>query len=103
MTESILDTMVILYFTLVPALFLSLQIWLSLRRKLLWGFLVPAIWSALGTWILIKGYQEDKTISYELLIVFLVGDLLLLGLLALCRYLKKRRLMQKPVDQPKKR
>lgn len=91
MPESFYDMMVVLYFTVVPVLFISLQILLSTRKKLLWGFIVPVIWSVLGAWILIKGYLADKQLSYELLIVFLAGDILLYGILILCRYLKGKR------------
>ncbi len=103
MPESFYDQMVIVYFTLVPALFLSFQVFLSTRRRLLWGAIVPLIWSALGAWILIKGYLEDKQLSYELLIVFLVGDFFLLGLLVLCRYLKSRGLKKQSTHQTKKK
>lgn len=102
MPESFYDTVVILYFTVVPVLFLSLQVLLSTRSKLLWGFIVPMIWSALGAWILMKGYLADRQLSYEMLIVFLVGDIILLALLALCRYLRRRKHKQKPSDQAKK-
>jgi hypothetical protein len=101
MPESFYDTMVVLYFTVVPLLFLSLQVLFSTRKKLIWGFIVPVIWSALGAFILIRGYREDKSISYELLIVFLAGDFILLGLLALCRYLKRRG--KKPADMAKRK
>ena len=97
MPESFYDMVVILYFTVVPVIFISLQILLSTRKKLIWGFVVPVIWSALGAWILIKGYLDDKQLSYEMLIVFLVGDILLVGLLVLSRYLMGRRLKKTTV------
>lgn len=97
MPESFYDMVVTLYFTVVPVLFISLQILLSTRKKLIWGFVVPVIWSALGAWILIKGYLDDKQLSYEMLIVFLVGDILLVGLLVLCRYIMGRRLKKTTV------
>ncbi len=102
MPESFYDTVVIICFTVVPVLFLSLQVLLSTRRKLQWGFIIPVIWSALGAWILIKGYLADRQLSYEMLIVFLVGDIILFALLVLCRYLKRRNFKKKPSDQAKK-
>lgn len=101
MPESFYDMMVVLYFTVVPVLFISLQILLSTRKRLIWGFIAPVIWSALGAWILIKEYLADKRLSYELLLVFLAGDLLLFGLLALCRYIKGRRLNKSAVKGKK--
>ncbi len=91
MPESFYDMVVVLFFTVVPVVLLSLQTLLSTRKRYVWGFIVPILWSALGVWILIRGYMEDKEFSYEMLIVFLAGDVILFGVMALCRYLKGKR------------
>lgn len=91
MPESFYDMVVVLFFTVVPVVLIGAQILLSTRKNYLWGFIVPILWSALGAWILIKGYLDDKTFSFEMLIVFLVGDVVLLGILALFRYLRRKR------------
>jgi hypothetical protein len=91
MPESFYDMVVVLFFTVVPVVLIGAQILLSTRKSYLWGIVVPILWSALGAWILIKGYLEDKMFSFEMFIVFLVGDAILLGILALFRHLKRRK------------
>ncbi len=91
MPESFYDMVVVLFFTVVPVVLIGAQIFMSTRKKLLWGFVVPFLWSALGTWILIRGYLSDKQFSFEMLIVFLVGDAVLFGILALFNHRKRRK------------
>jgi uncharacterized membrane protein YeaQ/YmgE (transglycosylase-associated protein family) len=93
MPESFYDMVVVLFFTVVPVVLIGAQVIMSTRKKYIWGFIVPILWSALGAWILIKGYLDDKHFSFEMLIVFLIGDAVLLGILALFRYLRRRKRM----------
>ena len=91
MPESFYDSVVIIAFTVVPITLILLQILLSTRKKLLLGFIVPLLWTVLGAWMLIRGYMEDRDFSFELLTVFLVGDIILLAILALFKYLKEKK------------
>jgi len=71
--------------------FLLMQIFLSTRRRLFWGFIVPVLWSALGVWMTITNYRHESSYILELVFFYLIGDLLFIGLLILIRYLKRRK------------
>lgn len=88
MPESFYDTVVLLFFTVIPLILILLQ-WFLSTKKLAWGFVIPAIWSAFGIWMLIAGRGDDVRYSFELFLFFLGGDVLLLGILSLIKYLKK--------------
>lgn len=91
MPESFYDTIVILFFTVVPIILLLIQVLLSTRRKPVWGLVVPLLWTLLGTWVILSGYFQGRGFSGELFIVFFLGDLILTGVMVLMRYIKKKR------------
>ncbi|MHB8131739.1 MAG: hypothetical protein ACYDEX_22410 [Mobilitalea sp.] len=91
MSDSFYDTSVILFFSVVPLVLLLLQAFLSARKRILWSALVPTLWTALGAWMVIAGYYGGRGISGELIIFFLAGDLLLIGITAFIRNWKKKR------------
>jgi uncharacterized membrane protein len=89
MPESFYDTVVILFFTVLPVILILLQILLSSRKKIVWGFVVPLLWTALGIWM-IAGRQDKSSFTAELVLFFAAGDIILIGIMLLVRYLKKR-------------
>jgi hypothetical protein len=91
MPETFYDTIVVLFFTVVPLVFLFLHTFLSTRKRLVWSLIVPTLWTALGMWMMVAGYVQDRNFSWELLIFFLVGDLLLIGIAAIVSSRKKRK------------
>ncbi|MBH1940729.1 hypothetical protein I5677_07500 [Mobilitalea sibirica] len=92
MSDAFLNTIVILTFTLVPITMILLQIFLAKRKKLVWGFVVPVLWSVIGaTWIIKSNQKEDAKYLFGLFLLFIIGDLVLLGILALMRQLKKKK------------
>lgn len=80
------DLLVVLIFT-VP--FLMLQALLSARKKLLWGFIIPILWTALGAWVAIKSSESGH--MSEMILFFLATDIILFGILVLVRYLKRKK------------
>lgn len=91
MPESFYDTVVILFYTVIPLVLILLQVLFSRRKRPAWGFIVPALWTALGIWILVSGQKNDSQYSLELCIFFLGGDAILLCVMALTRYLKGKK------------
>lgn len=86
MSEAFYNTIVLLFFTVFTLLLIGLHIFFATRKRLAWGFIIPFLWSALGIWILFVRYSD------EVLIYFMAGDLILFGILALIRNIKKKRL-----------
>lgn len=91
MPESFYDTVVILFFTVLPITLILLQIFLSSRKKTVLGFVLPLLWTALGIWIISAGRKDTSSFTTELLIFFAAGDIILIGIMLLVKYLKKRR------------
>lgn len=91
MSDSFYDIIVILFYTAVPAIFIILQAILSTRRKMIWGFILPALWTIMGLWMLIRNYKTGSLFALELMLFFLAGDVILFGVMALIRYLKQKR------------
>lgn len=92
MPESFYNTIVILLLTVVPFMLLLLHTFLATRKRVAWGLVVPVIWTALGLWMIISGYQQDRGFSWELIIFFLGGDLILFGIWSLIRYMKRKKI-----------
>ena len=82
------DLLIILLF-IVP--FLLIQILLSTRRRLFWGFIIPVLWTAFGVWMIISNYKHGSSFIPELIIFYLIGDMVLIGMLILFKYLKRRK------------
>lgn len=82
------DLLIILLF-LIP--FLLMQIFFSTRRRLFWGFIIPILWTSLGVWMTISNYKHESSYILELVIFYLIGSFLLIGMLILIRYLKRRK------------
>lgn len=95
MSDSFYDMIVVLFFTAVPVTLILIQLFLAGRKKLIWGFIVPILWTSLGAWMIIRNHNEGSLFSFELVGFFLLGDGLLLGLLALVRVLKIKRQQRK--------
>lgn len=87
---TIWDDLLIIALFLVP--FLLIQIFLSTRKKLFWGFVIPVLWTALGVWMVISNYRNDSSYIMELIVFYLTGNLLFIGLLLLFRHLKRRKI-----------
>jgi hypothetical protein len=83
------DDLLIICLFLIP--FLLIQIFFATRRRLLWGFVIPLLWTALGAWMVVNSYKKDSSNILELIFFYLTGDLLLTGILILFRYLKRRK------------
>lgn len=91
MPEKFYDIVVILFFSVIPLILIVLQCVLSLRRKLVYGFIIPALWSTLGAWMLIAGRGDEVQFGFELFLFFLGGDVILFGILALIKYRKRQK------------
>lgn len=76
MQDKYYDIITILLLTVVPLLLLLLHIFLSTRKRLIWSLLVPVLWTSLGAWMIIAGY-EDFGFSRELFVFYLLGDVIL--------------------------
>ncbi|CUH91733.1 hypothetical protein [Herbinix luporum] len=70
--------------------FLILQVFFSTRKKLIWGIIVPVLWSAFGVWHIISNYRQQSQNIKELIIFYIIGNLILIGILVLVRYIKGR-------------
>ncbi len=86
---TIWDDLLIILVLLIP--FLLIQVFLSSRRRLFWGFIAPALWSVLGVWMIISNHKNDSTYITELIIFYLAGDLIFVGILLLIRYFKRKK------------
>lgn len=82
------DLLIILIFSLP---FMFLQVLLSTRKKLILGFIVPVLWTALGVWSIISNYKGGSSYIRELIIFFLIGDLIFIGVLGLMRWLRMKK------------
>ncbi|NLO08579.1 MAG: hypothetical protein GX129_01755 [Clostridiales bacterium] len=83
------NDLLIIFLFLLP--FLLIQIFLSTRRKLFWGFIIPVLWTAFGIWITISNYKHESSYILELVFFYLIGNLIFIGMLILFRYLKRRK------------
>lgn len=86
---TIWDDLLIIFLFLIP--FLLMQIFLSTRRKLIWGFIIPVLWTAFGIWMASSNYRHESSHIIELVFFYLLGNLIFIGMLILFRYLKKRK------------
>ena len=77
MPEKYFDLITILLLTVLPLILLLLHMYLSARRAVIYSFLVPMLWTALGVWMIVASY-EDFGFGTELFIFYLAGDLILL-------------------------
>jgi ABC-type nickel/cobalt efflux system permease component RcnA len=71
--------------------FLLIQIFLSTRRRLFWGFVIPALWTVFGVWMTISNYRNKSSNIMELVIFYILGNVIFIGLLMLFRYLRRRK------------
>lgn len=81
------DNFLVIFIFTMP--FLILQIIMSTRKKWFWGLTVPALWTGLGVWISVKNYMNHSRYIKELIIFYLIGDMLLVVIMILIRYRKK--------------
>jgi uncharacterized membrane protein YeaQ/YmgE (transglycosylase-associated protein family) len=85
------DTIAVLFFTIIPLVFLLLQGFMSLKKQMIWGFLVPILWSLSGAWIESSIYRRESRISIVILITFVIGDIILFTIFSLIRFLRKNK------------
>lgn len=85
------DFFVILFIAVIPVVFLLLQAFLSSRKRVRFSVIIPIIWTLLGAWIIIVRFVKDDILSSPLCIYFIGGDIILIGITILMRYLKSRR------------
>lgn len=83
------DDLLIIFIFSLP--FLLLQLLLSTRKKIFLGFIVPILWTALGIWTIINNYKDGNSYIKELIFFFLIGDIILIGILALMKRLKVKK------------
>jgi hypothetical protein len=74
-------------FIAVPVGLFLLHLFLSFRKKPLWGLAVPAIWAMLSIWIV----EEAKTYISEMIIFCAGVDIILLCIWGLFRVIKSKR------------
>lgn len=84
---TIWDDLLIIFIFVMP--FLILQIFLSTRKKLFWGIIVPVLWTGFGIWTIIRNYMDQSRHIKELIIFYLIGDLIFVGILVIFKYRKK--------------
>lgn len=70
--------------------FLILHVFLSARRKMIWGFIVPTLWTAFGVWTIITCYMQESQNIKELIFFFLLGDFVYIFILLLIKHLRKK-------------
>lgn len=85
------DLLIILIFSLP---FLLLQLLMSTRKKMSLGLIVPTLWTALGIWTLINNYKDGSSYIKELIFFFIIGDIILIGILALMNWLKMKKALK---------
>lgn len=89
--DPIFNVIVILLMVVIPLVFLLLQVFLTSRKKLILSIIIPILWTLLGAWIIITRYVKDDVLSSSMCIFFIGGDIILIGLTFLVRYLKRKR------------
>ncbi|MDF2539499.1 MAG: hypothetical protein K0S76_2520 [Herbinix sp.] len=95
MPGSMSDLIAILFITVIPAVFVLLQIFFSWKKKLILSFILPVLWTALGIWMVSTIYYMGEGFSSELVIFFVCGNLILIGITVIVRNIKKKRLKNK--------
>ncbi|NLP17315.1 MAG: hypothetical protein GX379_09835 [Clostridiales bacterium] len=85
---TIWDDLLIIMIFLVP--FLLIQIFLSIRKRIIWGFVIPILWTVLGVWMIISNRRNESSHIPELILFYLIGDLIFIGILFLIKHLRKR-------------
>jgi len=75
MTETAISNITLALLIGIPLVFFLLHIFLSLRKKWFWSGMIPVLWTALGTWMMVSGYQLEG-FAEELFFFFLAGDTL---------------------------
>ncbi len=91
MSESFYDTIVILFYTVVPLILILLQVFFSTRRKRIWGFIIPVLWTTMGIWMALRNKEAGSIFTLEMILFFLAGDVILFGIMAFVRYLKNKK------------
>jgi hypothetical protein len=71
--------------------FLLLHIFLSTRARLIWSFIVPFLWTAMGIWMILAEYIQERGFANEIFIFFLAGDFILVTATILIRIMKIKR------------
>ncbi len=84
---TIWDNISIILIFIMP--FFVLQILLSTRRKWFWSLIVPVLWTGLGVWTTVKNYMNQSRHIRELIVFYLIGDLIFAGIPVLLRYRKR--------------
>lgn len=85
---SVREVVVLACFLGVPFGLLILHIVLCLKCNLYTGFIAPIIWAMISVWI-VKSAKGDGDL--ELAIVCIIIDAILLGILWLCRAIRKHK------------
>jgi hypothetical protein len=75
-----------LFFGIPIGLFL-LHLYLSFRKKALWGLIAPTIWTLLSIWII----SRSETYTLEMIIFCIAIDAFLFSIWGISRYIKNRK------------
>lgn len=89
--DPISNVVVILFMVVIPLVFLLLQVVLSSRKKVILSAIIPALWTLLGAWVVITRFVRDDVFSSSMCIFFVGGDIILIGITILVRYLKRKK------------
>lgn len=86
MSESFYDAIAMICIVVVPVLLILLHIFLSSRKKLFWGFIIPVIWLICGIYMVIKAVSFPVELGIFFGIIFLI----LIAILCSIRICKKK-------------
>lgn len=92
MSEETIELIAYLLLTVVPIVMLGLQILLSTRKHLGFGFIIPILWGLLGLSMILNNREDGSIFTSEMILFFVLGEIVLFGVLFLCKYIQKRKL-----------